>query len=278
MFAAGFDVARGEHACPLDRHLASLAEAKGVGALGDLLQPRRHVELGVAFIDARAHAAEAEHAHEKHDHHHHHEREGEQVGVVEREHGQAHDRGHHDRHAIDEQRGDRLLHGGDLEKSVHDVGGIAAVERLDLGAGEAGGEGVGGAGEDPPLHVFSDDHLHRPQEGGEDQEGQHHEREHDHRPEQHAEGHGVDEGLDGGRRHDREQTHAEGEGQDHGHIAPFEAQQLHQPCPRPNYGAAMMPCSFCHTVQRPTMMKPAAETHNSKSHGFEGVSRGSIAR
>ena len=146
--------------------------------------------------------------------------------MVEGKHHEADERDHHHADAVHEQRGHRLLHRSHLEEAVDDVGGVAAVEGGDLGPGEVVGEGVGRAHEEPALQAFDDVQLHRAQGGGEGEKHEHHAGQHDHRPELHAGGDGVDEGLDGRRRDDREDADGGGEQGDDPDVVPLEPQGI----------------------------------------------------
>ena len=215
------------------REVAAAAKSEGVGALGEFLQPGRHVKLRIALRDAALHAPDPEHEQQEKHERRHDRGEREQIGVVEGKHREADERDRHHADAVYEQRGKGLLDGRHLEEPIHDVGRIATVKGLDLGPGEMVGKSVGRPHEESPLQAFDHEELHRPKQDRKNEESKHHAREHNDWPELHAEGHGVDERLDGGRRHDREHAHGHRES-DHGpEVAPLEAQRVREPLPRP---------------------------------------------
>ena len=213
---------------PLGRERQAALAAERAGAAGQILEPGRKLILRRALGDARANAARADNEEQECQEEHHDDGKHEQVGVIERQHGEPDDRRRGDLDAVDKQRRHTFLHRGHLEEAIDDVGRVAPRQRVGVAAEEGRCEGPGGADEDPALHILGHGRLHRPEAGCKRQESEGHQGENDHRPEQHPEGDGVDEGFDRSRRDHRQHPHAEGKGEDRTHVPALAGEEFGQ--------------------------------------------------
>ncbi len=230
------DIFRRQLIRTVNRHVPATTKAKRVGALRDFFQPGCHIKLCVAFVNRRRDAAEAQHTQQKGDQDNQHQTECQQIRVVEREHGHADDRDHHDTRALDKQRCQRLLLGRHFEETIDDVGWVPAVERFDFGLGKASGKCVRRTGKDSPLHVFDGQHLHGPQHGCKAEKREHHQGEHNHRPQQHAKSDHVHQRFDCCRCHDRQKSDPQRERQDHKNVLPLHEEDGPQAGPMASCG------------------------------------------